>query len=700
MSDHPESKTPVRDQTSVLREKLDQATVELNRRAKKIAQLEAEIENFAKKNKRDAVRHASEKSEIYQSTSWRLTKPIRWLKDSVQVVKGKTRHLSVLGERHGGFFPLFSRTMQVFRESGLSGVRRSFKNSHKPAEDYVEWVRRYDTFDQIKRTALRGRVEALRHKPLISVVMPTYNPNPIWLAAAIESVQAQIYPFWELCIADDASPNASCREVLRNFSDKDARIKVVYREKNGHISAASNSALNIASGEWTALMDHDDLLSEHALFCIADAVNMHPDCKLIYSDEDKIDADGMRSDPYFKPDWNVDLFYSQNMFSHLGAFDTALLRDVRGFELGMEGSQDYDLVLRCIERIRPDQIIHVPHVLYHWRVHAESTAASSEAKPYAQIAGERALNAHFRRTGVNGHVELIDHGYRAYYDLPASPPMVSLIIPTRNAVDLVRQCVSSICAATTYPHYEVILVDNGSDDPEAIAYFRELSERPGFKLIRDDGEFNYSRLNNEAVKLASGELVALVNNDIELISPDWLSEMVSLAIQPGVGAVGAKLWYPDDTLQHGGVVLGIGGIASHSHKTLARGLKGYGGRADLIQSFSAVTAACLVVRKDVYESVGGLDERHLKVAFNDVDFCLRLCESGLRNVWTPYAEMYHHESATRGDDIDPVKQERFNGEMNYMYRRWGDLLKHDPAYNLNLTLSREDFNLAWPPRHG
>ncbi len=253
-------------------------------------------------------------------------------------------------------------------------------------------------------------------------------------------------------------------------------------------------------------------------------------------------------------------------------------------------------------------------------------------------------------------------------------------------------------ALTTYPNYEIVLVDNGSDDADAVAYFRSLSLRPGFKVIRDDSEFNYSALNNKAVAQAAGEVIALINNDIEVISPGWLSEMVSIALQPGIGAVGAKLLYPDGTLQHGGVVLGVGGVAGHSHKNLPRGHRGYFSRADLIQSYSAVTAACLVVRKDRYESVGGLDEEHLKVAFNDVDFCLRLRESGLRNIWTPYAELFHHESATRGTDVAPEKQARFNREVAYMMRTWGPQLLTDPAYNPNLTLSHEDFRFAWPPR--
>ena len=336
-------------------------------------------------------------------------------------------------------------------------------------------------------------------------------------------------------------------------------------------------------------------------------------------------------------------------------------------------------------------------MLYHWRVHADSTASSTDAKPYAQIAGARALEEHFARSGIKGRVEHVGNGYRVHYDLPDAMPLVSLIIPTRNAKELVRQCIDSIVELTTYRNYEIILIDNGSDDPDSIDYFTSLAARPNFRVIRDDGEFNYSALNNAAVRQARGDIVGLINNDIEVITPDWLSDMVSIASQPGVGAVGARLWYPDNTLQHGGVILGIGGVAGHSHKRLPKERRGYFERAALMQSFSAVTAACLVIQKRHYLSVGGLNEVNLKVAFNDVDFCIRLREVGLRNVWTPYAELFHHESATRGDDIQPEKQRRFESEVRYMKTHWGDALNRDPAYNPNLTLVHEDFGLAWPP---
>jgi O-antigen biosynthesis protein len=601
----------------------------------------------------------------------------------------------------GGLWNMAKKAINLYRCEGIGGIKRGLliaRSLGQRRNDYAEWIRRYDTLSDVDRAAIRAAIEAFERTPLIAVVMPTYNPRPEWLIAAIEAVRRQIYPHWQLCIADDASTNAAIRPILERYAREDPRIKVVFREQNGHISAASNSALGLVTGEWVALLDHDDVLAEHALFWVADAVNRHPEVRLIYSDEDKIDARNNRSDPYFKCDWNIDLFYSHNLITHLGVYSTALVREIDGFREGFEGSQDYDLALRCIERIDPSAIHHIPRVLYHWRVHKESTAHASAAKPYAMLAGERALNEHLGRCGVAAHVELIGHGYRIHYALPEVPPLVSLIIPTRNGMPLIRQCVTSILEKTTYSNYEILIVDNGSDDPATLRYFEEITSDARVRVVRDDRPFNFSALNNAAVQHAAGVLVGLINDDIEVIAPEWLSELVSFALQPAIGAVGARLLYPNGALQHGGVVLGLGGLAAHSHRNAERYDHGYCGRASLVQSFSAVTAACLVIRKSIYEQVGGLNETDLSVAYNDVDFCLRVREAGYRNVWTPYAELYHHESATRGSEDTPAKQARFAREAAYMEKRWDPLLLNDPAYSPNLTLDREDFSLAWPPR--
>lgn len=653
-------------------------------------------------------------AEMCNSTSWRITRPLRLVAHQFKRDRRVAELTMPAIKRGGSLKKKLKKAMQLYRREGLAGIRRSFRTVAKSGQvkpvpgygeydrnDYAEWIRRYDTLTAETRAVIRSSIDAFEHRPLISVVMPCYNPKPKWLIEAIESVRKQIYPNWELCIADDASTDQAIRPILERYVMEDSRIKVVFREKNGHISASSNTGLQLANGYWTALLDHDDLLSEHALFWVADAINHNPEAHLIYSDEDKIDEVGRRLDPYFKCDWNVDLFYSHNMFSHLGVYRTDLVNDVGGFRMGMEGSQDYDLALRCIERIEPHQIHHVPHVLYHWRMHAESTAQTADAKPYAMLAGESALNEHFQRRKIDAKAELIGYGYRVRYSLPDIPPLVSLIIPTRNGLQLIRTCVESILKKTTYPNYEILIIDNGSDEVATLEYFDSLKADTRIRVVRDDRPFNYSALNNAAAKLVRGEVLGLLNNDLEVISPAWLTEMVSIALQPNLGAVGAQLWYPFETLQHGGVILGLGAsrVAGHAHHQMAKGHYGYFGRAGLISSFSAVTAACLVIRKEIYEQVGGLNEKELQVAFNDVDFCLRVREAGYRNVWTPYAELYHHESATRGDEDTPEKQARFRDEVLYMKKRWGDVLLNDPSYSPNLTLDHADFSYAWPPRY-
>ncbi len=673
-----------------LHERIDEHVVRINELEHVIAELKSSL---------SVLEHVN--NEVMSSSSWRMTLPLRFATTQARRAGRVGYRAARIVQRDGLKFTA-NRALDIYRREGLQGIRSRLApatpSAEETLEEYARWIKEFDTLNPEQIAALEARVDQFRNKPLVSIVMPTYNPNPDWLSEAIESVRAQVYPHWELCIADDASPDPAIRPLLESFAMKDERIRIVFREQNGHISAASNSALEVASGEWVALLDHDDLLPVHALYCVVEALNANPDVRLIYSDEDKIDQNGQRREPYFKCEWNQDLFYSHNMISHLGVYDRALLEDIGGFRIGLEGSQDHDLALRCIERIKPSQIHHIPRVLYHWRVHAESTAGGAVAKPYAAVAGLKALDDHFERTGRKGRHEATATGYRVRYDLPAVPPLVSLIIPTRNAVELVRQCVESIIAKTSYPNYEVIIVDNGSDDQAALDYFAQLSERDNFRILRDERPFNYSALNNAAAREAKGEILGLINNDIQVITPEWLTELVGIALQPGVGAVGAKLLYPDSTVQHAGVIMGMGGVAGHAFKNIQRDDPGYFCRAGVVSNFSAVTAACLVVKKSIYFEAGALNEDDLKVAFNDVDFCLKVLEAGYRNVWTPYAVLFHHESATRGIEDNPVKKARFNSEVQYMHERWGHTFESDPAYSPNLTLHRSDFSLAWPPR--
>lgn len=599
---------------------------------------------------------------------------------------------------------LFRRALGEYRARGAKMLgdwlyARYTPSSSIGALDYRSWVSRHDIVSKNDFRTMRQQSVTDSVQPTISVIMPVYNTAEEWLRRCIESVLNQAYPHWELCIADDASTEPHVKQLLTLYASKDSRIKVVYRERNGHISEASNSALALASGRWIALLDHDDELPPHALYLVSKAIIQHPDARVIYSDEDKIDEVGQRFDPYLKPDWNPDLFLSQNMISHLGVYSTDLVRAVGGFRKGYEGSQDYDLALRCIETLGPHQILHIPHVLYHWRAIEGSTARAKGEKSYASIAGGRALEDHLMRTGVrNAVVHAADHGYRVQRMVNAtSEPKVSLVIPTRDRVDLLKMCVQSILEKTDYDNYEIIVVDNQSVDPATHDYFDEIRRNPKVRIIEYDEPFNYSLMNNVAVASTNGEIVGLINNDIEVIEGCWLREMVSQAMRPEIGAVGAMLYYPNDTIQHAGVVLGIGGVANHAYVGKPRGYSGQMSRALLIQNLSAVTAACLLIRRETFDLVGGLDAR-LQVAFNDVDFCLRVREQGYRNLWTPYAALYHHESASRGYEDTPAKHDRFMREVMFVNSRWGDQLKVDPAYNPNLTLGETDFSLAVEPR--
>jgi len=568
------------------------------------------------------------------------------------------------------------------------------------ADEYIRWVREYDTLTPALTAGLRAQVQALRRRPLISVLMPVYNTPEKFLLRAIDSVRAQIYENWELCIADDASTAPHIRPLLEKAGREDPRIKVVLREKNGHISAASNSALELAQGEFVALLDHDDELRPHALACVAFELDRFPGANLIYSDEDKITEAGFRYGPYFKPDWNPDLLLAQNFICHLGVYRTALVRDLGGFRTGCEGSQDWDLALRASERTPPEQIRHIPRVLYHWRAVPGSTAMQIGEKNYSIAAAKKAIADHFSRMGLQaGLTPTEGHYWRVHYPRPDPAPRVTLAIPTRNRVNFLRPCLDSILQKTTYPNYEILVVDNDSDEPETIAYLDQLRRHARCRVIAFPGPFNFSALNNFAARQTDSPLIGLLNNDLEVINADWLDEMATQALRPEIGCVGAKLYYPDGRIQHAGVILGLGRLAAgHAWHGYPGETRGQGYRALLQQNLSAVTAACLVIRREVYLQVGGLDEENFRVALNDVDFCLKVRAAGYRNLYTPFAELYHYESASRGYEDTPEKRERFRREAERLRQKWGDLLFNDPAYNPNLTLDRPDFGLAFPPR--
>jgi len=598
----------------------------------------------------------------------------------------------------------------AFHQGGMADagrvlVDRSREHGRLNERSYAAWVLRYDSFSHAELAEMGERGQALAvGGPLVSILLPVHDTPERWLRCCLDSVLAQAYPHWELCIADDASTALHVRTVLQEYARRDPRIRIVWRERNGHIARASNTALEIAHGQYVALLDHDDELRPHALLEMVEELRVHPDSKLIYSDEDKIDEHGRRFQPYFKPDWNQDLLLSQNYLCHLTLIETRLVKQAGGFREGTEGSQDHDLFLRCSAALPAGAIRHVPKVLYHWRAIAGSTALERGAKDYAADAGLRAVGESVRAHTPGAQAEGLAHGhYRVRWPLPSPQPKVSIIVPTRDRVELLRQCVESVLDRTIYDDFELLVVDNGSRDAAALDYLESLNGRERVRVLRHDVPFNFSAINNWAARQCDGDLLCLLNNDIEVIDGDWLREMASQAWRPGIGAVGAMLLYPDDSIQHAGVILGLGGVANHAYCHHPQGIPGHGGRALVTQELSAVTAACLVVRRELYLQAGGLDES-LQVAFNDIDFCLRLRMLGHRNLWTPFARMYHYESASRGAEDTPEKVARFHREVALMRERWAQELDRDPAYNPNLSLEMEDTasELAFPPRvdHG
>lgn len=577
---------------------------------------------------------------------------------------------------------------------GPKGLWRWAKRIITPQDDYDLWLNHH-TLTEADKKILKAECAKLAYKPQFSILLPVYNVDERWLRSCLDSVLGQVYPNWELCIADDASTNDRVPKVLQEYAAKDARIKVVFRKKNGHISAASNSALELATGQYIGLLDHDDVLAADALYENALLLNRHPDADMIYSDEDKIGEDGVRHSPFFKPDWSPDNLLGQMYTCHFGVYRTSIVRKLGGFRTGFEGSQDHDLALRVTEKT--DKIYHIPKILYHWRTIAESTAAGAGAKHYTTSAGLKAVGEALQRRGEGGWAEALEHypgHYLVHYPLQRRP-LISIVIPTRDMARLLEKCLESIFHKTTYANYEVLVIDNGSVKPDIHHLFAKWRQREPerFRVMYLDIPFNYSRLNNEAVKQARGELLVLLNNDVEIITPNWLEEMAGQAMRPSIGTVGAKLLYADQTIQHAGVTLGIGGVGDHSHRGYGPEEVGYFGRLLIVADYAAVTGACLMVRKELFTQVGGLEEK-LTVAFNDVDFCLKLLAKGFYNVVLPQVKLYHFESKSRGYENTPEKMERFLDEVNFMKQRWGNLLKHDPFYNPNLTLDRQDFSLG------
>jgi O-antigen biosynthesis protein len=619
---------------------------------------------------------------IISSPSWRMTKPFRKVSHSYRKRWNDIRDNWFLR----------------FEQPDTSKKRNS------DTKNYEEWIALFDAHDEEQLKIIKAEVSMMKKPPLISVLMPVYNPHPDFLNEAISSVCNQIYPHWELCIADDCSTDPKVKALIQQWALKDKRIRYIFRKENGHISAASNSALEIATGNYIALLDHDDLIHPLALYWNAREIINHPECALIYSDEDKIDGSGLRSGPYFKSDFNYDLLLCHNMISHLGIYKSALMKQIGGFREGFEGSQDYDLALRAIEHIRPEQIRHIPRVLYHWRIHEMSTAMSIDAKPYALAAAAKAVREHLERQQINAIVTEapdVPIFQRIIYTIPDPPPSVDILVHHHGDIVRTGHCINTILHTTTYTNYSLTIIDHGSKDDDALSSLQQLNGKRRINIIRHNVPGGYSKFSNRAAKASSADYLCLFNSNIEVVAPEWLMEMVGHAMQKGVGAVGAKLLCASNTLLHGGMIMGIGYVAGYAHKHLNNGEPGYIGRGCLQQSFSALAGGCILVNRKTYRKVGGLNKKELEQELCEIDFCLKLAAKGLRNVWTPYAVLRRYQSPSRNRAVrlpNLEKEKQKMREISYMQRTWKEFIQHDPAYNPNLSITSEDFSYACPPR--
>lgn len=558
----------------------------------------------------------------------------------------------------------------------------------KEEVDYNEWCKN-DILTDEERKAQRERI--WEYPPLISVVVPIYKTPEVFLRQMIESVTAQTYPHWQLCIADGSGDTAETKRIVDSYlSDK--RIKYKILAENLGIADNTNAAMELADGDYIALFDHDDLLSENALYEVADRI-CKTGAEIVYTDEDKVTSDlSERYQPNFKPDFNLDLLRSNNYICHLLVVKKTLVQEVGGQKKEFDGAQDHEFLFRCVEKAKG--IEHIPKVLYHWRVHKASTADNPLSKKYAYDAGKRAVTEHIRRCGEEAEVTdtLFPGFYRAKYQVTGEP-LVSIIIPNKDEKETLKKCLDSIKEKSTYRNYEIIIVENNSTGQEIFDYYKEIDGRDGIRVVYWKSGFNYSALNNFGFTFAKGDYILCLNNDVTVITPDWLERMIGQCQRKEVGIVGVKLYYPDDTIQHAGVIIGIGGVAGAMFVGMARERSGYLRKAILQQDLNAVTAACMMVDRKAWEGAGGFNE-DLAVAFNDIDFCLKVRREGYLVVYEPNVELYHYESKSRGYEDTPEKQKRFLSEINYMKAHWSEILtKGDPYYNENFSLNTCNYTL-------
>jgi O-antigen biosynthesis protein len=607
-----------------------------------------------------------------------------------QLDAARSQTAAIFSSRSWRWVNRYGRVKAGVARVARKGLRRRAQNGFGDGDhevDYRSWVKRHDELTIKDRASIARRIAELKYRPRISIFVLPSAPVNAFLGRTIDSLRAQLYPNFDVSIipADTSSTTLSLSEPA------DERFRVLTPEDGEAAANVVNRALQ-DSGEFVGFVTAGDELAAQALYLFVEQLHRFAAAHLIYSDEDSIDAHGTRSNPYFKPDWNPDLLHSGDFLSRLALYKTTLLESVGGLRSDFGESALYDLVLRATEGLGRFRIRHLPHVLYHRRAAAQSNNGDGQA---------RALQEHFNRQSIEASVISSPSGAcRVQYPLNRANPLVSVIIATRDRVDLLRQIYDDVVNRTDYAPIELIVVDNQSRDQATREYLQEIQEHPGTSVLSYDGPFNFSAINNLSARHARGEVLAFLNNDLKIISGDWLSEMVAHAMRAGVGAVGAKLYYPDDTIQHAGIILGLGNLAGYVHRYAPRDSAGHGGRLHRVQDCSAVTAACMVLKRAAFEDVGGFDEANLPVAYNDVDLCLRLRERGYRILWTPYAELYHFESASRPSDFSPEEKQRYERECAYLKSRWQHEVARDPFYNPNLTIAAEDYSLAWPPRVG
>ncbi len=588
------------------------------------------------------------------------------------------------------------RGIRYLKQEGIKSFLQKIIHksiSKTTRDDYIKWIHQNEPgFRELKNQ--RKESETFNTPPLISVVIPVYNPPIKILSETIYSVMVQTYPNWELCIVNGDPKNINVTRYLEKAKKRDSRIKVEFLNSNLGIAQNTNEAINMTQGEFVAFLDHDDVLAPFALFEVVKEILNDDDIDLIYSDEDKLlENSNRRYDPYFKPGYSIDLLRASNYMTHFLVVKKEIGDEVGWLRTGFDGSQDHDLILRVVEKAR--KIFHISKILYHWRAIPGSAALDANAKSYASDAGLKAVQQHLERQGIKAVVKKaeIPHTYQTSY-LYEDWPLISIIIPTRDQHQLLQNCVNSILAKSSYRKYEIILIENHSLEADTFKTYKELSNDPRIKIIQwDDKPFNYSIINNYGVDYANGELLLFLNNDIEIISSDWLEALAEYALRKDVGIVGAKLYYPNDTIQHAGVVIGMGGIAGHPFLGFERSSSGHFGLLKLPYNVSAVTGACMMIKKSVFKEIGGFDPNY-PLAFGDVDICLKSLNKGYLNVWTPFSEMYHYESFTRGLDDTPEKNTRFQEEIRYFKTKWpSDLQKCDYYYNPNLTLDKFDYSI-------